>query len=211
MALYKDRKEAGKKLAEKLSRYKGREDVVVLGLPRGGVPVAYEVAKALNTPLDIFLVRKLGLPGHEELAMGAIASGGVHVLNEDVVVALDIPEKLIDKVAEREQKELERREKLYRGDRPPTQIKGKTAILIDDGLATGSSMRAAVEGLRAQGPQQIVVAVPIASPESCEALEEEVDNIICASTPTPFYGVGLWYQNFAQTTDEEVRLLLQEA
>ena len=191
--------------------YANREDVVVLGLPRGGVPVAYEVAKALDAPLDIFIVRKLGLPGHEELAMGAIASGGVRVLNQDVVQALEIPERVIDAVARREQQELERREKIYRGNRPKPVLKDKTVILIDDGLATGASMRAAVAGLRAQNPARIIVAVPTAAPETCEAFEDTVDEVVCATTPQPFYGVGLWYQDFAQVTDEEVRQLLQNA
>jgi predicted phosphoribosyltransferase len=211
MAIFRDRLDAGKRLAQDLMEYANREDVVVLGLPRGGVPVAYEVAKALDAPLDIFIVRKLGLPGHEELAMGAIASGGVRVLNQDVVQALDIPERVIDAVARREQQELERREKIYRGNRPKPVLKDKTVILIDDGLATGASMRAAVAGLRAQHPAHIIVAVPTAAPETCEAFEDTVDEIVCATTPQPFYGVGLWYQDFSQVTDEEVRQLLQNA
>jgi putative phosphoribosyl transferase len=210
-ALFKDRRDAGIELAKQLNHYKDRENVTVLGLPRGGVPVAFEVAKALEAPMDVFLVRKLGVPGHEELAMGAIASGGVRVLNEDVVGALDIPSRLIDKIAEREQEELERREQAYRGGKPQLNNSGKTVILVDDGLATGSSMRAAVEGLRAQGPEKIIVAVPTASPETCEAFENDVDEIVCAETPSPFYGVGLWYTDFSQTSDEEVRALLQEA
>jgi predicted phosphoribosyltransferase len=211
MAIFRDRKDAGRRLAEDLMEYAPREDVVVLGLPRGGVPVAYEVANALGAPLDIFLVRKLGLPGHEELAMGAIASGGVRVLNPEVVQALDIPERVIDAVAQREQNELERREKAYRGDRPKPELEGKTVILIDDGLATGASMRAAVAGLRVQHPAKIIVAVPTAAPETCEAFEDTVDEIVCATTPQPFYGVGIWYQDFAQVTDEEVRQLLQHS
>jgi putative phosphoribosyl transferase len=210
-ALFKDRRDAGIELAKQLNHYKDRENVTVLGLPRGGVPVAFEVAKALEAPMDVFLVRKLGVPGHEELAMGAIASGGVRVLNEDVVGALDIPSRLIDKIAEREQEELEHREQAYRGGKPQLNNSGKTVILVDDGLATGSSMRAAVEGLRAQGPEKIIVAVPTASPETCEAFENDVDEIVCAETPSPFYGVGLWYTDFSQTSDEEVRALLQEA
>jgi putative phosphoribosyl transferase len=210
-ALFKDRRDAGIELAKQLNHYKDRENVTVLGLPRGGVPVAFEVAKALEAPMDVFLVRKLGVPGHEELAMGAIASGGVRVLNEGVVGALDIPSRLIDKIAEREQEELERREQAYRGGKPQLNNSGKTVILVDDGLATGSSMRAAVEGLRAQGPEKIIVAVPTASPETCEAFENDVDEIVCAETPSPFYGVGLWYTDFSQTSDEEVRALLQEA
>jgi predicted phosphoribosyltransferase len=211
MALFRDRADAGKALARQLSEYKGREDVLVLGLPRGGVPVAYEVARKLNAPLDIFLVRKLGLPGQEELAMGAIASGGIRVLNEEVLSALNIPGQIVDAVADREQKELERRERAYRGDRPRANIKGKTAILIDDGLATGSSMRAAVAGLRAQDPARITVAVPTAPIETCEMFEQEVDQVVCVATPQPFFGVGLWYENFEQTTDEEVRSLLEGA
>jgi predicted phosphoribosyltransferase len=211
MAIFKDRRDAGRKLAQYLTQYANRPDVVVLALPRGGVPVAFEVARALNAPLDIFLVRKLGLPGHEELAMGAIASGGLLVLNKDIITALNIPQAVIDAVARREQAELERRERLYRGDRPPLDVRGKTVILIDDGLATGSSMYAAVAGLRARQPAHIVVAVPTASPETCEAFENEVDQVVCAVTPQPFYSVGLWYDDFSQTSDEEVRKLLEEA
>lgn len=211
MALFRDRRDAGRKLAQELKEYANRPDVVVLALPRGGVPVAYEVAKALKAPLDIFLVRKLGVPGHEELAMGAIASGGVRVLNDTVVDALNIPERLIDAVAEKEQRELERRERAYRGDRPKPEVRGKTVILVDDGLATGASMRAAVEALRAQDPARIVVAVPTAAPETCEAFEDTVEEVVCAETPQPFFGVGFWYQDFSQTSDEEVRTLLARA
>jgi putative phosphoribosyl transferase len=211
MSLFQDRQDAGRRLAKELSHYAGRSDVVVLALPRGGVPVAFEVAQALAAPLDIFLVRKLGVPGHEELAMGAIASGGVRVLNQEVVQTLDIPAALIDAIAQREQRELERREQAYRGNHPPAEIAGRIAILIDDGLATGASMRAAVAGLRRQQPAKIIVAVPTAAPESCEMFEQEVDEIICAETPQPFYGVGLWYRNFSQTSDAEVRTLLQQA
>ena len=210
MAIFIDRRDAGKRLAQKLEEYAGREDVLVLGLPRGGVPVAYEVAKELNAPLDVFMVRKLGLPGHEELAMGAIASGGVRVLNEDVVIALDIPDSVIEAVSSREQEELERRERAYRGNRPRPQVEGKTVILIDDGLATGSSMRAAVAGVKTQNPAHVIVAVPAAAPETCEEFEDEVDEIICLAKPQPFYGVGLWYENFSQTSDEEVRELLSQ-
>jgi predicted phosphoribosyltransferase len=177
--------------------------VIVLALPRGGVPVAYEVALALSAPLDIFIVRKLGLPGHEELAIGAIASGGVRVLNNDIIRALKIPQRVIDTVAQRELQELERRERAYRGDRPAPEVRDRTVILIDDGLATGASMRAGVAGLRTLNPAQIVVAVPTAAPE--------VDHIVCAMTPEPFYGVGRWYEDFSQTTDDEVRMLLEEA
>jgi putative phosphoribosyl transferase len=208
---FRDRTEAGRWLAERLKSYANRPDVLVLALPRGGVPVAFEVARALGAPLDIFLVRKLGVPGHEELAMGAIASGGVRVLNEDVVRSLRIPGQVIDAVAANEQKELERRERAYRGDAPPLDVRGRTVILVDDGLATGSTMRAAVAALRQQQPARLVVAVPIASESTCNALRPEVDEIICAKTPEPFYAVGLWYEDFSQTTDGEVRDLLQRA
>jgi putative phosphoribosyl transferase len=210
-ALFQDRQDAGRQLAQKLMQYAGQQDVVVLALPRGGLPVAYEVAKALRAPMDIFLVRKLGVPGHEELAMGAISSGGVRVLNSAVVEGLDIPERVIDAVARDEQKELDRREQLYRGDKPPVDIRGRTAILVDDGLATGASMQAAVAGLKAQEPKSIVVAVPTAATETCEAFEQQVSQVICVFTPQPFYGVGLWYKDFSQTTDEEVQSLLAES
>ncbi len=209
--LYRDRREAGRFLARQLTEYAGRPDVVVLALPRGGVPVAYEVARALGAPLDVFLVRKLGLPGHEELAMGAIASGGVRVLNEDVVHALGISEDVVATVVAEELQELKRRERAYRGNRPAPDVRGKTVILIDDGLATGSTMRAAVAALRQQGPARIVVAVPVGAPETCAELQEEADEAICAQTPDPFYAVGLWYRDFSQTTDEEVRDLLERA
>ena len=210
MARFRDRRDAGQKLAQELLHYANRSDVIVLALPRGGVPVAYEVALALNVPLDIFIVRKLGLPGHEELAIGAIASGGVRVLNHDIVRMLHIPDEMIEQVAQRELKELQRREQQYRGDRPAPEVRDRIVILIDDGLATGASMRAAVAGLRAQNPKRIVVAVPVAAPETCEAFEVEVDEIVCASTPEPFFGVGRWYEDFSQTTDEGVRLFLQD-
>ncbi len=186
-------------------------DLVVLALPRGGVPVAYEVAKQLSAPLDVFVVRKLGVPGYEELAMGAIASGGVLVLNQDVVNQLGLSQGVIDAVASKEREELARRERLYRGDRPPVEVRGRTVILVDDGLATGSTMRAAVAGLKARGPSGIVIGVPIAVPSTCEELASEVDDIVCAVTPEPFYAVGLWYSDFSQTTDEEVRELLEAA
>ena len=205
---FRNRIEAGRQLAQKLAAYADRPDVLVLALPRGGVPVAYEVAKALNAPLDVFLVRKLGVPGHEELAMGAVATGGVRVLNEHVVRALGIPEYVIDAVAAWEEQELARRERLYRGNLPAPDVRGRTSILVDDGLATGSTMQAAVKALRKQQPAQIVVAVPTASPEACGALKLEADEVICAVTPQPFYSVGLWYEDFSQTTDEEVRELL---
>jgi putative phosphoribosyl transferase len=210
MSLFKDRQDAGRKLAEALAAYAGRPDVIVLGLPRGGVPVAAEVAKALNAPLDIFLVRKLGAPGHEELAMGAIASGGVRVLNDEVIRMLNVPQPMIDRVAEKEQAEMERRERAFRGDRPRPTLQGRTVILVDDGLATGASMRAAVKGLQAHEPGHIIVAVPTAAPETCAAFEGDVDEVICAVTPRPFFGVGAWYRDFTQTSDEEVRSLLRE-
>jgi len=209
--LFRDRTDAGRQLTAQLAEYADRPDVLILALPRGGVPVAYEVARALHAPLDIFLVRKLGVPGHEELAMGAIASGGIHVLNEDVVRALRIPGEVIDAIAAEEQQELKRRERAYRGDRPTPQVRGKTVILIDDGLATGSTMRAAVAALRQQGPARIVVAVPVGAPETCAEFQEEADESICARTPEPFHAVGLWYGDFSQTTDEEVHDLLERA
>ena len=209
--IYRDRIDAGKQLAARLADYADRDDVLVLALPRGGVPVAYEVAKALRAPLDIFLVRKLGVPGHEELAMGAIATGGVRVLNDDVVDYLRIPGEVIDAVAADELRELERRERAYRGDRPEPDVRGKTIILADDGLATGSTMRAAAAALRQQNPVRIVVAVPVSAPETCNEYRMGVDEIICARTPEPFMGVGQWYRDFSQTTDEEVRELLARA
>ncbi len=209
--IFRDRKDGGRQLATRLKDYANRSDVVVLALPRGGVPVAYEVAKQLDAPLDLFLVRKLGVPGYEELAMGAIASGGVYVINEDVVFNLDIPDEVIDAVARYEQRELERRERSYRGDRPSPVVKGHTVILVDDGLATGSTMRAAVRALRKQRPARIVVAVPVSAPQTCEEFRNEVDDIVCAVTPEPFHGVGIWYEDFSQTTDEEVRELLRRA
>ena len=209
--VYRDRREAGQALADNLRHYAGRTDIVVLALPRGGVPVAYEVARALRAPLDIFVVRKLGVPGHEELAMGAVASGGARVLNEDVVRGLGIPEHAIDAVATWERRELARRERLYRDGRAAPDVRGKTVILVDDGLATGASMQAAIAALREHQPATIVVAVPTASRETCEALLEHVDDVICATTPEPFHAVGFWYEDFSQTTDEEVRELLARA
>lgn len=205
---FRDRNEAGRRLAEKLRAYANRPDVLVLALPRGGVPVAYEIARALGAPLDVFVVRKLGVPGYEELAMGAVATGGVGVLNDQLVQRLRIPEYVIEAVATREQQELARRERLYRGGRPPPEVRGRTVILVDDGLATGATMRAAIMALRKLQPARIVVAVPTASSETCEELKPEVDDIICAITPDPFLAVGHWYQDFSQTTDDEVRELL---
>jgi putative phosphoribosyl transferase len=209
--IFRDRTDAGKYLATKLLSYKDRQDALVLALPRGGVPVAFEVAQALRMPLDIFLVRKLGVPGHEELAMGAISTGGVRVLNEDTVEYLRIPEHVIDSIAAEELKELKRRELAYRGNRPEPDVKGKTVILIDDGLATGSTIRAAAQALRQQQPARIVVAVPVSAPETCDEYRIGVDEIICAVTPEPFLGVGMWYLDFSQTTDDEVRDLLERA
>jgi putative phosphoribosyl transferase len=208
---FANRTEAGELLATKLAAYANRPDVLVLALPRGGVPVAFAVAKALHAPLDVFLVRKLGVPGQEELAMGAIATGDVRVLNHEVVQYLRIPDEVINAVAARELQEIRRRERLYRDDRPSPEVHGRTVILVDDGLATGSTMRAAVAALRQQQPARIIVAVPIAAPETCEELHAEVDEIVCAVTPDPFYAVGLWYEDFSQTTDGEVRELLVRA
>jgi predicted phosphoribosyltransferase len=204
---YRDRREAGRILGERLAALAGRPDVVVLGLPRGGVPVAWEVARRLAAPLDVFVVRKLGLPGHEELAMGAIASGGVRVLNPEVV-ATGVGREEIEEVTARERGELERRERLFRGDRPPLPVAGRTVVLVDDGLATGSTMRAAVRALRKQDARQIVVAVPVGAASTCAELQEEADQVVCVATPAPFRAVGLWYDDFDQTTDDEVRELL---
>jgi predicted phosphoribosyltransferase len=208
---FRDRTEAGRRLAEKLDRYAGQPDVLVLALPRGGVPVAYEVAMALNAPLDVYLVRKLGVPGHEELAMGAIATGGVRVLVPEVIQETGVPEAVVDRVTAHEQRELERRERAFRGDRPTIDVRGRTVILVDDGLATGATMRAAIAALRQQAPERVVVAVPTAAPATCESMRAEVDEVVCAITPEPFYAVGLWYDDFAQTTDDEVRALLERA
>ncbi len=211
MERFKDRRDAGRVLARKLSNYVGQTDVIVLALPRGGVPVAYEVALALRAPLDIFLVRKLGLPGREELAIGAIASGDIRVLNEDIIRVLSVPEEVINIVACNELQELQRREHNYRGNRPALDIRDRNVILIDDGLATGASMRAAVIGVRAKAPSRIVIAVPAAAPELCNAFKFEVDEIVCGMTPEPFYGLSRWYEDFSQTTDAEVRMFLAEA
>jgi putative phosphoribosyl transferase len=208
---YRNRMEAGRQLAAQLIAYANRPQVVVLALPRGGVPVAFAVAEALNAPLDVFLVRKLGLPGHEELAIGAIATGGVRVLNENVVHTLHVPDAVIDAVTAQEQRELERRERCYRDDRPPLDVRGYTVILVDDGMATGATMRAVAVALRQRHPARIVVAVPVAAGTTCEEFRAEVDDIICAATPEPFYGVGLWYDDFSQTSDAEVRDLLARA
>jgi predicted phosphoribosyltransferase len=207
---FADRQDAGRRLAALLGQYGGRDDIVVLGLPRGGVPVAYEVARALEAPLDVFLVRKLGVPGHEELAMGAIASGGVMVLNDDVVIATGVGREEIVAVAARELETLTRQERSFRGDRPPAEIRDRLAIAVDDGLATGATMRAAIRALRNQGAKAIVVAVPTAPLETCEALRRQVDEVVCVRTPDPFMAVGLWYRDFAPVSDDEVRALLAE-
>jgi predicted phosphoribosyltransferase len=206
--LFRDRVDAGRQLAARLAHYADRDDVLVLALPRGGVPVGYEVAEALAAPLDVFLVRKLGVPGQEELAMGAIASGGVRVLNESVVNLLNLSEADIAPIELAERRELDRREREYRTGRPPLDVRGKIVILVDDGLATGSTMRAAVAALKRMGPARVIVAVPVGARETCEELENEADEAICAREPEPFHAVGIWYEDFAQTTDEEVRDLL---
>jgi putative phosphoribosyl transferase len=206
--IFSNRAEAGQLLAEKLDKYAGREDVIVLGLPRGGVPVAYEVARRLRVPLDVFIVRKLGVPGFEELALGAIASGGVRVLNEDVVRALPNANELIESVTTRELAELGRREQIYRDGRPAPDISGRTVILVDDGLATGATMRAAVAALRQLGAAKIVVAVPVGAADTCREIEQEVDETVCAMAPEWFQAVGQFYEDFSQTSDDEVRQLL---
>ena len=208
---FRDRIDAGRLLATKLMEYAGQSDVLVLGLPRGGVPVAYEVARALEAPLDVYLVRKLGVPGHRELAMGAIASGGVRVLNEPLVRQLGIPASAIEDITLAEQQELARREAAYRGDQPASDVRGRTVILVDDGLATGASMRAAIAALRKQAPARIVIGVPVAAPSVCQEFRAEADDVVCAATPEPFVAVGLWYEDFSPTTDDEVRSLLERA
>src|SRR4051812_28504452 len=211
MRRFRNRAEAGRLLAGRLRQYAGRDDVVVLGLPRGGVPVAFEIARALDAPLDVFLVRKLGVPGHEELAFGAIATGGTRVLNKQIVESLEIPTEWIEAIDAKERRELERRERAYRGDRPPPDLAGRTVILVDDGLATGSTMLAAVSAIREDEPARVVVAVPVAAPEVCDALRRVADDVRCLQTPKPFRAVGAWYEDFSQTTDEEVRDLLRRA
>jgi predicted phosphoribosyltransferase len=209
--VFRDRQDAGRALAVALARFANRADVLVLALPRGGVPVGFEVAQALHLPLDVFIVRKLGVPGHEEYAMGAIAAGGVRVLNDNVVQMLDIRDADIEAIVDAEQRELERRERLYREGRPPPDVRGRSVILVDDGLATGSTMLAAVRALRALQPARTIVAVPTAAAETCHELRRETDEVICLSTPEPFRAVGLWYADFSQTSDDEVRDLLQRA
>jgi putative phosphoribosyl transferase len=206
---YRDRRDAGRALAEQLSRYKGCSDLIVLALPRGGVPVAYEVAHALGAPLDVFVVRKLGYPGQEEYAIGAIASGGVQVLNP---FAIDgVSELQLGHILARERAELARREALYRGSKPPVDVRGRTVIVVDDGLATGSTMRAAVAALRQRDPARLIVGVPVGAEDTCQQLRSEADEVVCPSTPSPFRAVGLWYQEFPQTSDEEVHRLLEDA
>jgi putative phosphoribosyl transferase len=210
-ACFRDRREAGRALVHKLRPYAGRDDVIVLALPRGGVPVGYEIASQLRAPLDVFVVRKLGVPGHGELAMGAIASGGIRVVNQDVVQYLSDAEMILDAVAAKEQPEIERREREHRDGRPMPELQGKIVILVDDGLATGATMRAGVAALRQHEVAKIVVAVPVGAPDTCREFEKEVDETICAITPDVFYGVGQFYEDFSQTTDEEVRELLAAA
>jgi putative phosphoribosyl transferase len=209
--LYRNRAEAGTRLAEYLLRYKDQPNGLVLALPRGGVPVAYGVACRLHLPLDIFVVRKLGVPGHEEMAFGAIASGGVRVLNEDIIRQYNFPEHVIEQITRRETAELERRERLYRSGRLPPQVHNQTVILVDDGLATGSSMRVATLALRRMQPAQIIAAVPVGAADTCDEIRGDADEVICAATPEPFLAVGHWYADFSQTTDDEVRELLQRA
>ncbi len=208
MPRYRDRSDAGRRLGEALAAYAGAPDLLVLGLPRGGVAVAAEVARRLHAPMDVLLVRKLGVPGHEELAMGAIASGGVRILSEDIIEALGISDREIAAVAAAEEEELKRRERAYRGDRPAPAVAGRTVILVDDGLATGSTMRAAAAAVRAQEPRRVVVAVPVAPEETCAELRAEVDEVVCVLTPARFHAVGEWYDDFTPTTDAEVRDLL---
>jgi putative phosphoribosyl transferase len=209
--LFANRTQAGQELARRLRKYADRQDAIVLALPRGGVPVGFEVARALHLLLDVFVVRKLGLPGQHELAIGAIASGGVRVVNDEVVNGLGVPHEVVEAVARQEQIELERRERSFRGDRPAPDVRDRTVILVDDGLATGSTMRAAVEALRAQKPGWIVVAVPVGAAETCNDMGHLADEVICAQTPEPFLAVGYWYDDFRQTTDEEVKSLLEQA
>jgi len=206
-----DRSDAGRQLAQKLMAYADRPDVIVLGLPRGGVPVAYEIAKALHAPLDVFIVRKLGAPDQAELAMGALASGGIRVLNEDVIADLEIPEVWIERVVAKEQAELNRRAQAYRGERPPLNVRDKIVLLVDDGIATGATMRVAIAALRQQQPAKIIVAVGVAPEETCALLANEADELFCVLTPEPFWSVGAWFEDFTETSDEEVRRLLAQA
>lgn len=206
---FHDRHHGGQVLADHLAQYRDEPGLLVLALPRGGVAVGYEVAQALNAPLDVFVVRKLGFPGHEEYAMGAIATGGVRVMN--LLPGLEVSDEEIERVTAREQAELQRRERLYRGESQPVPIRGRTVIVVDDGLATGATMRAAVQAIRLQGPRHLCVAVPVGARESCETLQQEADAVVCAATPEPFHAVGLWYHDFPQATDDEVHQLLDHA
>ena len=208
---FSNRRDAGKVLAERLAHYRQKPDVVVLGLPRGGVPVAFEVAESLDARLDVFVVRKLGMPGHPEFAIGAIASGGVQVLSDDIIRFYGIPEPVIASILNQERRELERREREYRHGRPMIDLRSRTVILVDDGLATGSSMRAAVQAVRAHAPRRVVVAVPVGAPQTCAELAELTDELVCARSPEPFSAVGLWYRDFSQTNDDEVCMLLEHA
>lgn len=205
---YRDRREAGRALTKALSEFKDKADLIVLGLPRGGLPVAKEIADDLKAPLDVFVVRKLGVPGHEELAFGAIASGGVRVLNDDVIRNAQITEETVARATSQEQLELNRRERAYRGDRPEPDVGGRTVLLVDDGLATGSTMTAAVRALRVQHPERIIVAVPVGASSTCEVLRAEADEVVCPLTPEPMGAIGMWYEDFEQTDDDEVRRLL---
>jgi putative phosphoribosyl transferase len=211
MTIFRNRADAGRRLAAHLAEYRERRDVIVLALPRGGLPVAVEVARALNVPVDVFVVRKLGVPGHGELAMGAIATGGVRVLSADLIGELGIPAAAIEEITERERRELERRDRLFRGDREPPVLRDRIAIVVDDGLATGATMEAAIQAVRAYHPARVVVAVPVGARDTCERLKAIADDVVCASTPEPFRAVGLWYDEFDQTTDEEVIELLRQA
>jgi predicted phosphoribosyltransferase len=211
MQRFLDRRDGGRQLAGKLSKYANRHNVIVLALPRGGVPVAYEVAQALKLPLDVLIVRKLGMPGREELAIGAIASGGIRILNEDIVQALSVDKAAIEGVTQREMDELRRRERQYRSERPALDVHGRTVILVDDGLATGASMRAAVHALHSRQPAEIIVAVPAAAPQAVDLLRPVVDELVYVMAPDPFEGVGKWFEDFSQTTDEEVQGLLEKA
>jgi predicted phosphoribosyltransferase len=210
MSLFSDRRDAGRRLARKLSGYGGRDDVVVLALPRGGVPVAYEIAEALHAPLDVFVVRKLGVPGQEELAMGAVASGGVEILDPGVLARFGVSDPEVAETVKRERRELARRERAYRDDRPVLELKGRTVILVDDGMATGASMQAAVAALASASPFRVVVAVPVAPQSTALRFRRFVDEFVCLATPEPFYAVGTFYEDFAETSDEEVRELLAD-
>src|SRR3954471_12710544 len=208
---FRDRSEAGRLLAERLRHHAGRDDIVVLGLPRGGVPVAAEIARALDAPLEVFVVRKLGIPQHEEMAFGAIATGGTRVLNRPLVERIGLPAEWIEAIDAKERRELQRRERVYRGDRPPPDLAGKTVILVDDGLATGSTMLAAVLAVKAEDPARVIIAVPVSDPDVCDAMRREADEVVCLLTPRPLRAVGAWYEDFTQASDDEVRRLLDAA